>query len=62
MYNLRFPLQEHDVVMSLFTASAKRALEGRVNHYFKSVIQCIGNGIVLKQLVKLAKLSRHVYR
>ena len=31
------PIQSYDIVMSLFTASAKRAMDGRVNHYFKSV-------------------------
>ena len=45
MYNLRSPLQQHGVVMSLFTASAKRAINGCVNYYFKRVIKCICNRI-----------------
>ena len=50
------------VVMCVFTASTKRAIEGRVNHYFKSAIQCICNKSLLKHFVKFAKLSPHGFR
>ena len=60
MCNLRSSLQ-HDVVMCLFTASAKRAIEGQLIIIFKSV-NVVAAKTLLKHLVKLAKSSRHVYR